>query len=342
MAASMRAQFLRDQRPVALAPLILEEVEPRAPGPGELRLRVEACAVCRTDLQIVEGDLDLHRAPVIPGHQAVGTVEAVGLTVEGWSPGDRAGIGWLAATCGVCEYCASGRENLCEAATFTGWDCDGGYAESMTVRAAFALRLSPDIEAAALAPLLCGGVIGYRSLRVSGVQPGQRLGLYGFGASASLAIQVAEHQGCEVFVVTRSPAEQERAMALGAAWTGGLDEPPPKPLHAAVTFAPAGDVVIAALRALAPGGAVAINAIHLDRIPEFSYDWLWRERSLRSVANYTREDAREFLELARTIPLRTETQLFPLDEANEALQMLARGELRGTAVLTMDERGVTR
>ncbi|MGE0133668.1 MAG: zinc-dependent alcohol dehydrogenase family protein [Dehalococcoidia bacterium] len=342
MAAPMRAQFLREPRPIALAPLTLDEVEPKAPGPGELRLRVEACAVCRTDLQIAEGDLALRRSPVIPGHQAVGTVDAVGAGIEGWSAGDRAGIGWLAGTCGRCEYCTGGRENLCEAATFTGWDRDGGYAVSRTVRAAFALPLPPYIEAPALAPLLCGGVIGYRSLRVSGILPGQRLGLYGFGASASLAIQVAVHEGCEVFVITRSPAERERAIALGAAWAGGLDEPPPKPLHAAVTFAPAGDVVVTALRALAPGGAVAINAIHLDRVPEFSYDWLWRERSLRSVANYTREDAREFLELAHTIPLRTETQLFPLGEANEALRVLARGELRGTAVLTMDERRVTR
>lgn len=332
----MRAQVLRVPKPVDQRPLALEDLPLPDPGPGELRLRLEACAVCRTDLQIVEGDLAARRSPVVPGHQAVGAVEAVGPGVEGWVAGDRAGVGWLGGTCGACEYCTSGRENLCESATFTGWDRDGGYAETMLVRADFALPLPDDLEAQALAPLLCGGVIGYRSLRVSGIQPGQRLGLYGFGASASLAIQVAVHWGCEVFVVTRSAAERERARALGARWAGGFDEALPARLHAAVTFAPAGGVVVAALRALAPGGTVAINAIHLDRVPEFSYDWLWRERSLRSVANFTRADAREFLELAAAIPLRTETQPFPLAAANEALAALASGDLRGTAVLMIE------
>ncbi|MBX7110823.1 MAG: zinc-binding alcohol dehydrogenase family protein [Dehalococcoidia bacterium] len=332
----MLAQLLRRPRSIDLAPLTIEEIEAPAPGPGELRLRLEACAVCRTDLQIVEGDLALHRAPLVPGHQAVGIVEAIGPGVEGWAAGDRAGVGWLGDVCGSCEYCTTGRENLCESATFTGWDRDGGYAQAMLVRAGFALRLPAALEAEALAPLLCGGVIGYRSLRVSGIGPGQRLGLYGFGASASLAIQVAVHMGCEVFVVTRSTEEQRRARALGAAWAGALDEQPPARLHAAVTFAPVGEVVLAALRALAPGGTVAINAIHLDRVPEFSYDWLWRERSLRSVANFTRADAREFLALAAEIPLRTETQPFALAQANEALRALRQGELRGTAVLMIE------
>ncbi|HRC61918.1 MAG TPA: zinc-dependent alcohol dehydrogenase family protein [Dehalococcoidia bacterium] len=332
----MLAQLLRRPRSIDLAPLTIEAIEAPAPGPGELRLRLEACAVCRTDLQIVEGDLALHRAPLVPGHQAVGIVEAIGPGVEGWAAGDRAGVGWLGDVCGACEYCTTGRENLCESATFTGWDRDGGYAQAMLVRAGFALRLPAALEAEALAPLLCGGVIGYRSLRVSGIGPGQRLGLYGFGASASLAIQVAVHMGCEVFVVTRSTEEQRRARALGAAWAGTLDEQPPARLHAAVTFAPVGEVVLAALRALAPGGTVAINAIHLDRVPEFSYDWLWRERSLRSVANFTRADAREFVALAAEIPLRTETQPFALAEANEALRALRQGELRGTAVLMIE------
>ncbi len=333
----MVAQLLHRPRPIAERPLSFEAFEAGPPGPGELRLRLEACAVCRTDLQLVEGDLASRRLPIVPGHQAVGNVEAVGEGVEGWQTGDRAGVGWLGGACGACEYCTSERENLCEAATFTGWDRDGGYATTMLVRADFALPLPADLDAQALAPLLCGGVIGYRSLNVSGIQPGQRLGLYGFGASASLAIQVAVHRGCEVYVVTRSRAEQERARALGATWAGGFDEAPPERLHAAVTFAPAGDVVVAALRALAPGGTVAINAIHLDRVPEFSYDSLWRERSLRSVANYTRRDALEFLELARAVPLRTETQQFPLADANEALHALARGDLRGTAVLMIEE-----
>lgn len=329
----MLAQVLRHPRPVGLAPLTLEERPTPEPGPRELRLCLEACAVCRTDLQLVEGDLAPRQELIIPGHQAVGTVEAIGADVEGWAVGDRAGVGWLGATCGRCEYCLAGRENLCGTASFTGWDRSGGYAEALVVRADFALRLPGGVEAAALAPLLCGGVIGYRSLKVSGIEPGQRLGLYGFGASASLAIQVARHWECEVFVVTRSAAEQERARVLGATWAGGPDEVPPQRLHAAVTFAPTGDVVVAALHALAPGGTVAINAIHLDRVPEFSYDLLWRERSLRSVANFTRTDAREFLDLAQAIPVRAEVQTFPLEAANEALSSLARGDLRGTAVL---------
>lgn len=233
----MVAQVLRQPRPVAERPLVLEAREVGAPGPGELRLRLEACAVCRTDLQLVEGDLPLRRTPVVPGHQAVGRVEAIGEGVAGWTLGDRAGVGWLGGVCGACEYCVEGRENLCESAIFTGWDRDGGYAHAMLVRADFALRLPPAIDAEALAPLLCGGVIGYRSLNVSGIQPGQRLGLYGFGASASLAIQVAVHRGCEVYVVTRSAAEQERARALGAVWAGGFETTPPARLHAAVTFA---------------------------------------------------------------------------------------------------------
>lgn len=328
----MHALRLHAPGRVATAPLTPEDLPDPVPEPDELLLDVHACAMCRTDLQIVEGDIAPHRSPVVPGHQVTGSVRALGSDVRGWGVGDRVGVGWLGSTCGVCGYCTSGRENLCPDARFTGWDRDGGYATAMTVRADFALRLPDGFDDLAAAPLLCGGVIGYRALRVSGIEPGGRLGLFGFGASAFLALQVARHWGCEVHVRTRSTREQARALAGGAASAAAYDEPTP-PLDAAVTFAPSGDVVVDALRQLAPGGTVAINAIHLDRIPEFSYDLLWRERSLRSVANFTRRDAREFLELATRIPLRTETEVLPLDTANEALRRLASGELTATAVL---------
>jgi propanol-preferring alcohol dehydrogenase len=329
----MRAAVLREPGPVPSSPLSIDNIADPAPGAGELLLQVAACGVCRTDLQLAEGDIALRRSPLVPGHQAVGTVIAAGIGVTGWSLGDRAGVAWLAGSCGACEYCGSGRENLCESATFTGWDRDGGFAERMTVRADFALHLPHSFDDLAAAPLLCGGVIGYRSLRIAGIERGGRLGLFGFGASATLALQVAAHWGCEVFVSTRSEREQARARALGAAWAGGYSDAPPARLDAAVTFAPSGDVVIAALRALKPGGAVAINAIHLDRIPEFDYDLLWRERSLRSVANFTRRDAAEFLALAAAIPIRTEFEVHPLEDANLALQRLAAGTISGAAVL---------
>ncbi len=308
-------------------------------GAGELVLRVAACGVCRTDLQLCEGDLPAHAMPVIPGHQIVGRVVAVGSGVTGWAEGDRAGVAWLGGADGSCARCLQGRENLCDDARFTGWDRDGGYATHAVVRADFALPLPAGFADLDAAPLLCGGVIGYRSLHVSGIQPGRRLGLYGFGASATLAIQVASHWGCRVFVCTRSKAEQQRARALGAEWAGGYDEAPPEKLDAAVTFAPAGSVVVAALKALDRGGTVAINAIHLDRVPELDYADVWWERSLRSGANFTRKDAREFLALAASIPVRTEFETFPLEEANVALQKLSGGEIRGAAVLRMPDGG---
>lgn len=329
----MRAQLLERPAPAAERPLRAADLPDPSPAPRELVLRVVACGVCRTDLQLCEGDLDARRLPVIPGHQVIGRVEAVGPEVRGWSVGDRAGVAWLAGVCGACAQCAAGRENLCAAAEFTGWDRDGGYAERIAVRADFALRVSETFDDLSAAPLLCGGVIGYRALQVSGIEPGGRLGLYGFGASALLTIQVARHRGCEVYVATRSERDRRRALDLGAAWVGGYEDRPPVPLDAAVTFAPAGEVVIAALGALDRGGTVVINAIHLDRIPEFSYDLLWWERSLRSVANVTRRDAQEFLDLAAAIPVRTAVEQYPLGEANEALRRLAAGEVAGAAVL---------
>ncbi|MDE2932298.1 MAG: zinc-dependent alcohol dehydrogenase family protein [Chloroflexota bacterium] len=332
----MRAAVLERTAPAGDGPLVLATRPDPVPAPGELLLRVDACAVCRTDLQICEGDIEARRLPVVPGHQAVGTVEALGEGVEGWRVGDRAGVAWLAGACGACSRCDAGRENLCEVAEFTGWDRDGGYAERVTVRSGFAVPLPPDLDPVEAAPLLCGGIIGYRALRISGIEPGGRLGLYGFGASARLALQVATHWGCEVFVATRSPRDQARARDLGAAWAGGTDDAPPVPLDAAVTFAPAGEVVVAALKAVDRGGTVAVNAIHLDRIPEFPYEHLWWERSLRSVANFTRKDAREFLALAAEIPIRTETDVYPLDDANQALADLASGRVEGAAVLRVD------
>jgi alcohol dehydrogenase, propanol-preferring len=329
----MRAMLLEAPGRVDAAPLHERDLPSVDPAEDELLLRVIACAVCRTDLQICDGDLPPHRSPVVPGHQVVGRVETVGAGVTGWSVGDRAGVGWLASADSSCGACRAGRENLCPEARFTGYDRDGGYAGMVTVRADYAFRLPDSFSDTQAAPLLCGGVIGYRSLRISGIQPGGRLGLYGFGASALLTLQVALHWGCTVYVVTRSVEERARAVALGATWAGGYDDLPPATLDAAVTFAPVGSVVVAALRALDRGGTVAINAIHLDGIPAFDYDLLWGERGLRSVANYTRQDAREFLALAAEIPIRPETEIFPLEQANQALALLKSGALTGTAVL---------
>jgi propanol-preferring alcohol dehydrogenase len=334
-AGVMRAVELRLPGPVAESPLRLVERPLPEPGPGQLRLRLAACAVCRTDLQLAEGDVEARRLPIVLGHQAVGRVEAIGAGVAGWSIGDRAGAYWLFGADGTCRFCRSGRENLCEAAEFTGWDRDGGYAEAMIVRADVAVRIPDGFDDLSAAPLLCGGVIGYRALRISAVEPGGRLGLFGFGASASLCIQVARHWGCEVHVRVRSEHERQRALELGAASVGGYSDATP-PLDAAITTAPAGEVVMAALRAVDRGGVVAVNAIHLDRVPEFPYEWLWLERQLRSVANVTRRDAAEFMELAAAIPIRTQTDLYPLAAANDALRALSEGRVHGAAVLTME------
>jgi alcohol dehydrogenase, propanol-preferring len=328
-----RAQQLRRPGPVETGPLVTIDDHHPIPGDGEIAITVGACGVCRTDLQLVEGDLTARRLPVIPGHQVVGRVLSIGDGVEQWRVGDRVGVAWLAGTCGDCDQCRSGSENLCADAVFTGWDRDGGYAETMTARADFVFPVPETFSDVEAAPLLCGGVIGYRSLRISGIVPGGRLGLYGFGASALLAMQVALHWGCEVYVATRSGRERERAVELGAVWAGSYDDPPPVAFDAAVTFAPVGSVVVAALRAVRPGAIVAINAIHLDEIPAFDYDLLWRERALRSVANFTRRDAEEFLALAASIPIRTIVDVYPLADANTALADLARGDVTGAAVL---------
>jgi propanol-preferring alcohol dehydrogenase len=343
----MRAMELRQPALISAGPLSLSERATPEPGPGELTLAVAACAVCRTDLQIVEGALAPRRLPIVPGHQAVGRVTAVGDGVSGWAVGDRAGTTWLAGADGTCDACRAGNENLCPNATFTGWDRDGGFADELTVAADFAVRLPDGFTDAEAAPLLCGGVIGHRALRLAGV-PGLRpepsagaggrsrpfrLGLYGFGASASLAIQEALHLGCVVHVASRSEAERQRALEMGASSVGGYAEPPAEPLDAAITFAPVGSVVVFALHDLAPGGTVVINAIHLDQVPAFPYRLLWEERAIRSVANVTRRDTTEFLEVAAAIPITTSVRPYPLEEANTALADLKAGAVGAAAAV---------
>lgn len=329
----MKAMLLEKPQNIGKNPLALLENEDPLPGPDELLLRTLACALCRTDLQLIEGDIIPRHLPIVPGHQIVGVVEKMGTAANGWKVGDKAGVGWLAGTCGKCEFCKAGKENLCADASFTGWDRDGGYAQKTTVRADFALHLPKSSKATDLAPLLCGGVIGYRALKRCGIKPGGKLGLYGYGASASLTIQVARYWGCEIYVCTRSKKEQQQALDAGAKWARNYDNKPPVSLDAVITFTPTGDVIPKALSSVKRGGIVAINAIHLDRVPEFSYDLLWWERELRSVANATRKDAQEFLDLASNIQIQTEIETFPLESANEALLKLSLGSLNKTAVL---------
>jgi propanol-preferring alcohol dehydrogenase len=328
-----RAALLRAPRPVDQRPLEVLDVADEPVGPADVRVQVRACAVCRTDLQLCEGDLAARRLPLVPGHQVVGTIVEVGRDVAGVNVGSLVGLAWIASSCGHCRFCVTARENLCEEARFTGWDRDGGYAE--TVIADHRYVYPVDGDPAKIAPLLCGGAIGFRCLQVANVHAGQRIGLYGFGASASIVVQMACHYGCEVFVITRSAAEQQRAKELGAAWAGSYDDVPPVRLDSAITFAPVGDVVISALGAVDRGGTVVVNAIHLDRIPQFDYDLLWGERCIRSVANVTRADVRGLLELATRVPLRTEINEYALADVNRALRDLSDGTQRGTAVLTM-------
>lgn len=320
--------------PARERPLALTDTPAHPPGPGEVSIEIEACGVCRTDLHIVEGEVSA-RLPIVPGHQAAGTVLECGSGVERLSPGDRVGVGWLSSTCGECGFCRSGRENLCRGALFTGRDRDGGYAERMTAPEKSAYRLPEGFPARQAAPLLCAGVIGYRTLRLSGARAGSRLGLFGFGASAHLVIQVARHEGCEVFVFTREPIHRELAREMGAAWAGGTEDDPGIALDAAAIFAPAGEIVPVALDRLDRGATLAVNAIHMSPIPSFDYEKLYGERVVRSVMNYTRRDAEEFLELASKIPVRAEIEVFPLEEANEALVRISEGEIRGAAVLAI-------
>lgn len=320
-------------QPVETGPLMRADLPVPDPGPDEILLRVRCCGVCHTDLHIVEGELVPVKLPIIPGHQVVGIVEQAGSGVTRLRVGARVGVAWLYASCGVCDACRRGEENLCAQISFTGYHVDGGYAEFMVARADYVYPLPDSFSDVQAAPLLCAGIIGYRSLRLCGVRPGERLGLFGFGASAHLAIQIARHWGCEVYVFTRSVEHRRLAERLGAVWVGGSEDRAPRDLDAAVVFAPVGRVVIEALRRLRRGGTAAVNAVHLDQMPAFDYSLLYWERVLRSVSNSTRQDGLEFLRLAAEIHLHVEVQVFPLREANRALLALKRGEITGAAVL---------
>ncbi len=335
----MRAWVVERRGPVEGAPLRLVEAPDPVPGPGQVRLRVRACGICRTDLHVVEGDLPARRSPVVPGHQVVGTIDQVGVGVESLAVGERAGVAWLHRTCGACRFCRGGRENLCEAPDFTGWTVDGGFAERVVAPAAFVYRLPDGFDDAQAAPLLCAGIIGHRALRMAGIAswPGARLGLYGFGAAGHVAIQVARARGAEVYVCTRDRARhQALAGELGAAWVGGAADEPPVTLDAAIIFAPAGELVPAALKALDKGGTVVLGGIHMSPVPPLEYGLLYEERVVRSVANNTRADGRELLAEAARIPVRTHVQTFPLERADEALRALKSDAIRGAGVLVVD------
>lgn len=310
-----------------------ERREARRPAPQEILIEVRACGVCRTDLHIMDGELPHPKLPLIPGHEIVGIVKAVGEDVDHFHVGDRAGVAWLAWACGECEYCRAGRENLCDLAKFTGYDVDGGYADLAVADARFAYPIPPRFEDVEAAPLLCAGLIGYRALRLAG--DGRRLGFYGFGAAAHVAVQIARFRGQEVYAFTRpgDRAAQEFAQRLGATWAGGSDERPPQPLDAALIFAPVGALVPTALAATAKGGTVVCAGIHMSDIPGFPYDLLWEERAVRSVANLTRKDGEEFFTVAEKAGVRTVTTPFPLGDANEALTRLRDGRIEGAAVL---------
>jgi len=329
----MKAAVLVEPADISKHPLRIMEIPQPEPQPGYVVLRVRACGVCRTDLHITEGELPQRRKNLVPGHQIVGEIVAGGTNI--FPAGTRVGVSWIGGIDGTCWYCKHAMENLCDSPTFTGYNVDGGYAEYALVRSDFVFELPASLDDLQAAPLLCAGIIGFRSLRVAGVEPGERVGLFGFGASAHLAIEVLKHWKCEVYVSTRGDSHRRLAAELGAAWVGAeVDEPPVK-LDRAITFAPSGAVVVAALASLRKGGVVAINAIHLDHIPEFDYDQLlWGERQIRSVANMTRADARDFLQIAADIHLRPKITVFALDQVNEALIALKADSIDGAAVIS--------
>ncbi len=303
------------------------------PEAGQMRIRVSVCGLCHTDLHTIEGDLKLPRLPIVPGHQVVGHLDAIGAGVKNFREGDRVGVPWLYSTDGVCEYCLTGQENLCERARFTGLHANGGYAEAMIVGQDFAYAVPEVFDDLHIAPLLCAGVIGYRSYRLSGARKGHRIGLYGFGASAHIVLQLARHGGCEVNVFTRGEQHQSLARQLGAAWVGRAESNIERDLDAAIIFAPAGSLVPHALRAVRKGGTVVLAGITMSAIPEMDYDLIYHEKVLRSVTNSTRDDVREFLEIAAEIPVRTEVQEFPLEQANQALLALKHSHIKGAGVL---------
>jgi len=334
----MKAMLLEGFDPIDHNPLRLVDIPKPEPEPDEVLLRIKVCGVCHTDLHTVEGELPEVKLPIIPGHQVVGTVEKQGERASRFKVGDRLGVAWLYSSCTQCAYCDRENENLCESARFTGYHVNGGYAEYIVIPEKFAYVIPGIFADEEAAPLLCGGIIGYRVLRLSEIKPGQRLGLYGFGASAHVAIQVAVHWGCKVYVFSRSEEHRNLAEKLGAVWTGTSKDEPPTRMDSSVIFAPAGELVLDALGVLDKGGTVALAGIYMTPIPEMDYmKYLYHERTLRSVANATRQDGEELLKIAAEIPIRTTTQAFKLEEANKALQLLKGGKINGAAVLKISD-----
>ena len=333
----MKACILRAPAKVETNPLAYADVETPSPGARDVLVRVHACGVCRTDLHVIEGELLSRKSPVIPGHQVVGTVEKRGENAKRFAMGARVGIAWLHKTDGTCEYCRVGAENLCDHPEFTGYTVNGGYAEHIVAPEDFVYEIPTGFPDEQAAPLLCAGIIGFRSLRLSGIKSGGRLGFYGFGAAAHVAIQVARHWGVEVFASTRDARHQKLALELGAAWARGTFDEPPKKLDAAIVFAPAGEIVPAALKALKKGGVLVLGGIHMSPLPSFSYDLLYQERMIRSVANNTRQDGKDFLRVAAEIPIRSHVQIFSLPDANRALNALKNDAIPGAAVLRVSE-----
>jgi len=329
----MKACLLRAVGGIETNPLEYIEVAEPSPGGGELLVRVKACGICRTDLHVIEGELPPRKMPVIPGHQVVGIVERNGDGARRFPIGARVGIAWLHRTCGICEYCRGGRENLCDNPEFTGYVADGGYAETIRAPEAFVYPIPSSFPDEQAAPLLCAGIIGYRSLRLSGIERGGRLGIYGFGAAAHVVIQIARHWNVAVYACTRDARHQRLAMEMGAEWAGGTLDQPPVPLDSAIIFAPAGEIIPAALRALKKGGTLALGGIHMSPTPPLDYQLLYYEHVVRSVANNTRQDGEELMRLAVEIPIRTQIELFGLSEANRALNSLKHDAIRGAAVL---------
>jgi len=329
----MKAMILEKTKPVEEDPLVLVDLPERPPCPGEVKIKIRTCGVCHTDLHTVEGELQIPKLPIVPGHEIVGTIEEIGIGSRRFKEGERVGVAWLYSSCGQCKFCLAGLENLCEKAEFTGLHSDGGYEEHMIAKEDYVYSMPRNFSDEAAAPLLCAGVIGYRSLRLSEVKPGQSLALFGFGASAHIVIQIATSIGCDVYVFTRSEKHRELARRLGSKWEGDVYDVPPRRFDSAIVFAPAGWIVKEALRGLEKAGTLVINAIYMSPIPELSYDLLWQERKVRSVANVTREDAIQFLKIAGDIPVKTKVRVFPLEEANLALEMMKRSKIEGAAVL---------
>jgi alcohol dehydrogenase, propanol-preferring len=329
----MKAALLRVPALIEKNPLVLADVPTPHPGENEVLVRVRYCGVCRTDLHVIEGELKPRKSPLIPGHQVVGVIEDIGIDVKKFQPGARVGIAWLHSTDGTCRYCRSGAENLCDNPAFTGYTVNGGYAEYIVAPEDFVYTIPDGFSDQQAAPLLCAGIIGFRSLRMTGMQAGGKLAFYGFGAAAHVAIQVARHWNVDVYAATRDVRHRELARELGAVWTGDTFDEPPEKLDAAIVFAPAGPIVPAALNALRKGGTLVLGGIYMSQIPAFDYDLLYNERSIRSVANNTRQDGEDFLKVAAEIPIKTHVQLFPLREANRALSALKNDAIPGAAVL---------